>query len=471
MMVTSVLFDVKSDYWQIETENETYNFSFESIPEGFFRETLKKVTNNLLTMQTKSVSTLHRYNYSIKAFFEFLKDEEINIETFEEIEYEFIELFVLYLLENKKAASTRAVTVAALKCVLDHGTFFKMPGFPKHTIFDGTEFRMLKTQDTLKTKVIEDDYLEVIDKSLEIPFETKAKEDRKNNVIGHLIHPLVAIVRHTGVRISEALLLTRDCLEADILGKNLLEVISSKNLTERYIPVNNKVKSAVQYLAKKLDEIGLTDPKDKLFSYQGTKGKIRVLSQADARKKFEIWLARNHLPITITFHSFRHTLGTEMLNNGLSPFEIQQYLGHESMHSTRLYAKVRNDRLTAEYKKLGFIGTVRESLEDLKTDSGEEITQETKLVVQLPDGACGKPLAKQVPNCKKPNACLFCPKFITTPEFLDVHKDHLRRIRADKEKYMAEDLFGNEHVLNQTEKALVTIIQRLEALLGGENIG
>jgi integrase/recombinase XerD len=465
--MTSVLIDIKSDYWQVEG----YNFNFDYLPEGFFRDNVKKITNNLLTMKTKTVGTLHRYTYSLQAFFNYLKDEEIDIETFEEIEYEIVELFVLYLLEHQAAASTRAITIAALKNILDHGTFFGMPGFPKHTIFDGTEFRMLKTQDQLKTKVIEDHHLAMIDKSLEIPFETKAAEDIKSNVKGYLIHPLVTIVRHTGVRISEALLLNRGCLEADILGKNLLEVVSSKNLTERYIPVNNKVKSAVQYLLKKLDEIGLTSPEDKLFSYQNTQGKIRVHSQTEARKQLGVWLARNHLPRTITFHSFRHTLGTEMLNNGLSPFEIQQYLGHESMHSTRLYAKVRNDRLTEEYKKLGFIGTVKESLEDLKTDSGEELSQETKLVVQLPDGACGKPLAKQVPNCKRPNACLFCPKFITTPEYLDVHKDHLRRIRADKVRYMAEDLFGNEHVLNQTEKALVTIIQRLEALQGGDNIG
>ncbi|CAM5197616.1 hypothetical protein UACE39S_06123 [Ureibacillus acetophenoni] len=54
---------------------------------------------------------------------------------------------------------------------------------------------------------------------------------------------------------------------------------------------------------------------------------------------------------------------------------------------------------------------------------------------------------------------------------MTVHEDHLKRIRADKEKYMAEDLFGNEHILNQTEKALETIINRLKALEGGEIVG
>lgn len=88
-------------------------------------------------------------------------------------------------------------------------------------------------------------------------------------------------------------------------------------------------------------------------------------------------------------------------------------------------------------------------------------------MAQLPDGVCTKPINKKVVNCKKPNACLFCPKFITTPEFLEVHKDHLGRIRADKERYMAQDLMGSDYLLNETEKALEVIVSRLEALQQG----
>ncbi|QPQ32301.1 tyrosine-type recombinase/integrase [Lysinibacillus sp. JNUCC 51] len=468
--MVNYLIDIKTDYWSIDSSGKKFNFSFEFIPDGYFRDTIKEITYKTLTIGNKAVSTQHRYNYFLKHFFNFLEETKVEIKTFEDFDYELAELFVFYLLDSGKAASTRAVCVAAIKNILDYGVFFKTPGFPRHTVFDGTEFRLLQTQDTLKTMVIDDDELEKIDNVLKLPFKNQGFPTRSNDRIGYLLPPLVAIIRHTGIRISEALVLKKDCLQPDILGKNLLEVISPKNLTERYIPVNNKVKAAVQYLLNEQEKRGLSELAESLFSYLSGRD-VAQLGQSDARSKLDIWLSMHQLDPAITFHSFRHTLGTELLNNEMSPFEVMQYLGHESMHSTRLYAKVRNDKLTAEYKKLGFIGLIKESIEDLKDSSGENLNQQTKLVIQLPDGACGKPLEKEVPNCKKPNACLFCRKFITTPEYLAVHEDHLKRIRADKEKYMAEDLFGNEHILNQTEKALETIISRLKALEGGEIVG
>ena len=141
-----------------------------------------------------------------------------------------------------------------------------------------------------------------------------------------------------------------------------------------------------------------------------------------------------------------------------------QYLGHDSMHSTRLYARVRNDSLTKEYKKMGFIGVIEPKIENIVDGNGQKLDTEKRLMAQLPDGVCGKPIHKQVVNCKKPNACLFCPKFITTPEFLDVHKDHLERIKMDKERYMVEDLMGSDYLLNETEKTLEEIVRRLEDL-------
>ncbi|CAM5197608.1 hypothetical protein UACE39S_06122 [Ureibacillus acetophenoni] len=65
------------------------------------------------------------------------------------------------------------------------------------------------------------------------------------------------------------------------------------------------------------------------------------------------------------------------------------------MHSTRLYAKVRNDKLTAEYKKLGFIGLIKESIQDLKDSTGENLNQQTKMVIQLQMGLVGNHLKKK----------------------------------------------------------------------------
>ena len=43
----------------------------------------------------------------------------------------------------------------------------------------------------------------------------------------------------------------------------------------------------------------------------------------------------------------------------------------------------------------------------------------------LPNGYCGLPVQKTCPHA---NACLTCPMFITTPEFLPQHRDHRQQI-------------------------------------------
>jgi hypothetical protein len=43
----------------------------------------------------------------------------------------------------------------------------------------------------------------------------------------------------------------------------------------------------------------------------------------------------------------------------------------------------------------------------------------------LPNGFCGLPLVTQCPHA---NACLTCPMFITTPEFLPQHRQHRSQV-------------------------------------------
>lgn len=85
----------------------------------------------------------------------------------------------------------------------------------------------------------------------------------------------------------------------------------------------------------------------------------------------------------------------------------------------------------------------------------------------LPDGACQKPINNEGKICSKFNMCVICPKFITTPEHLPIHKDHLDRLRANREAYMAQEYIGTTHHLETVEYALETIIGRLEAMQSG----
>lgn len=465
------LLDMESDKWRLPSSADLadFTFSFDFLPNEWFKQTVKNITKDSITIGKLKLSTLHRYNYQLATFFKYVSDHNIVLKTFEDITFSIVEGFTFYLLDNVKKPQTRAVALASLKHHIKHGQIMEWVGFPKFEVFDNTEQRTLQTEDVLKSMLIDDDVMEQVDNSLHTMRESL--EPTLQSLDDIVLWALITVIRHTGIRLTEALNLNENCLRKDLLKKYLLEVVSTKNETERFIPVRKEVAVAIKMLIKVTEELRSTHKTDKIFL---TKNRGRVLQQYDARrwlknkfiKRFNI-KKRNGQLAELTYHQFRHQVGTELLNNGFSSFEVMQYLGHQSMHSTRLYAKVRNDNLTEEYKKVGFIGLIKRRVDDIVDEQGNKPDKEKRLMAQLPDGVCAKPIEKNVVNCKKPNACLFCPKFITTPEFMAVHKDHLERIRADKQRYMAEDLFGNDYLLFETEKALEEIVSQLEALQEG----
>ncbi len=79
----------------------------------------------------------------------------------------------------------------------------------------------------------------------------------------------------------------------------------------------------------------------------------------------------------------------------------------------------------------------------------------------LPNGYCGRPPQQ---HCPHPNACLTCPDFQTTPEFLDIHRrqaDGNRRLIARAE---ANGQFRLVENLRQVQSSLERIIPALEAV-------
>jgi hypothetical protein len=133
---------------------------------------------------------------------------------------------------------------------------------------------------------------------------------------------------------------------------------------------------------------------------------------------------------------------------------------YESLHSTSLYAKVRDEALDRDYRKIGFVGITAKTIID---GVGAAFTPPKAITGALPDGVCSKAFEGES-ACGKFNKCLLCPKFITTPEYLEIHKDHLRRLQQDKAQYMMDSYICNIEKVERIEAALRTIIRQLEEL-------
>lgn len=457
------LINFSENRWSVSAGNNLnpYTFDFQYLPNSWFRQTTKKITQEAFTIGKLSYGTIHRYHSGLVPFFTFLKEGNYSVDTFEDLTPKIIEEYVHYLLMTFTSPSTRSVKLASLKHHLKFGQMLGWEKFPKMDLFDGTERRTLQTSDTLKSMLIDDRTMTQIDGALD---KQQFAMESINEIV---VWGLITLIRHTGMRLHEALLHEESFLTKDLTGKPLLEVRSTKTHTDRYIPVNSKVVKALRKVAEITRKDRELNSIESIFVWEfyrktPNKRKIDHLTQYEARDQLHKFRKKYGIEEYFTYHQFRHNLGTELINGDMSMSEVMQYLGHDSSHSTRLYAKVRKDRLASEYKKVGFIGKIVEDTSKITEKDESEINEEQRLMAQLPDGVCAKPIKETVIDCKKPNACLFCPKFITTPEFLEIHKDHLSRIKSDKQRYMEENLIGTDYLLNETEKALEEIITKLE---------
>ncbi|MFZ1178132.1 MAG: transposase, partial [Mycobacterium sp.] len=78
----------------------------------------------------------------------------------------------------------------------------------------------------------------------------------------------------------------------------------------------------------------------------------------------------------------------------------------------------------------------------------------------LPNGYCGLPLQKSCPHA---NACLTCPLFVTTAEFLPQHRKQLYDTRALIARAEADSHTRLAEMNRTVETNLLTIITTLEA--------
>jgi hypothetical protein len=171
-------------------------------------------------------------------------------------------------------------------------------------------------------------------------------------------------------------------------------------------------------------------------------------------------------PVRVTPHQFRHTLGTRLINNEVPLDTVRRLLDHESPEMTARYATIKDQTLRREWERYQQRINIRGEVIRLDPDGpmsdaawAKENLARAKQT--LPNGFCGLPLQQACPH---PNACLTCDHFLTTPEFLPLHRDQLDRTRELLTSARAD---GRQRLIEMNEPVeanLLRIIDGLEAL-------
>jgi hypothetical protein len=168
-------------------------------------------------------------------------------------------------------------------------------------------------------------------------------------------------------------------------------------------------------------------------------------------------------PVRVTPHQWRHTFGTRLINNEVPQETVRRLLDHTSHAMTAHYARLSDTTIRQQWEQARKVNIAGEHLAADTGPLAEAVWMKNNLArakMALPNGYCTLPLQQK---CEFANACLTCPVFVTTAEFLPQHRRQLEQTQA----LIAQADSNNQHRLaemNRTvEKNLLAIIDGLTA--------
>jgi integrase/recombinase XerD len=130
----------------------------------------------------------------------------------------------------------------------------------------------------------------------------------------------------TGLRVSELCALTLE--DTDLVNKTL-QVRSGKGMTARTIELEKKGTQAL----KTWLSVRPTSPSVRLFLNRDND----PLGERGVQKLLARYCQLAGITKRISPHSLRHTFASFKAEAGVSPFQLQQWLGHSSLDTTQIY--------------------------------------------------------------------------------------------------------------------------------------
>lgn len=467
------------DLWHIQdTDPESLHFGHVfHFDFGFIHsEELKDVLKDYIWQNWKTGNRTLRRLYNapcrFRFFIEFAKLH--NISSLVELDNDKIELFITYLRTaisplKKKPLSyrTQKDCLDGLKAIVAWCRLHRPEAVPPIEIFTGNEYTGVNRH--LEIDFIPDDVMAQINLAL----KTENNSYLKYGII---------ILETTGMRLGDLLKLRVDCIKPHLVSGYTISWFDYKNRRERPpMPVRSECAYAVQKLIEitaPLRENADDSVRDYLFIYKCPMGRYKGKAAIPTQHTMYIWLrdfaVKNNIrdtngePYNLTAHQFRRTLGTDMLSKGVDLNVIQQVLGHAAPSVTkRFYADVKDRERAEVFKNIGIIGNI-DLIEDsaFENPSEKEWFQENKnRGAVLCDGYCTKPFVngEVCDRLLKRHKCYSCSRYITTPEYLQTHREHLARL----EQQLADGAIYGEHYAEHfrpTMEVLKVIIERLEEL-------
>ncbi|ABR47773.1 phage integrase family protein [Alkaliphilus metalliredigens QYMF] len=469
--------DNDSQYYE-----KSFNFDFSSIHSNDIKKIVKLYVWRNYIEENKTLSKLY---YDVKRF-KYFNTFVISRRIFnlKDLTNNDIDMFMVYLntLVSEKtnkplAYSFRKLCLDVVKAIIRWGQIYMPQDFPREEIFTGREYTGVNKK--IKTDFIPDQVIKRINKALLL----------EDNLY---IRCSIVILKATGMRSGDLLNLKVGCMKPHLISGHTMTWFNHKSRRwMQDIPINSECAVAINELIIHTVELRRDAPEninEYIFIHKISAGKAKGEVRQINSQALSAWLNgefKNNKMIrkgfiqrhnitdesgsfyNINSRLFRRTLATDMFSKGVDLVVIKEMLGHSNPQVTkRHYADVKDKERSKVWQEIGIIGNINDIDKSIIPNEEELLWFEENKgeSARMCDGYCTKPIVNGeiCDRLKKRKKCYTCVRYITTPEYLEAHRMHLR----DLENQLEDNIYGDhfaEHIA-PTIEILKEIINRLERL-------
>ncbi|GAA3616147.1 tyrosine-type recombinase/integrase [Nonomuraea rosea] len=279
---------------------------------------------------------------------------------------------------------------------------------------------------------------------------------------------ITLVLMRCGLRLADALALPCDCIVRDADGAPYLRYFNHKMKREALVPIDDELcdligRQRAEVCARFPDTTPVLFPRH-AKNPDGTK----TMAWTTYRRALNRWLNTCDFrdeygqPVHLTPHQWRHTLGTRLINRDVPQEVVRRILDHDSHAMTAHYARLSDTTIRRHWEKARKVNANGETV-TLDPDgpvaeaawAKQRISRATQA---LPNGYCSLPLIKTRPHA---NACLTCPMFVTTAEFLPQHREQHRQtlqiISVAEAAGRSRQVEMNRQVADNLEKIITSL--------------
>ena len=430
------------------------NVRFDKIPQPWLKEMAKRRVRLQLSAGRSPGHAIHTARCAT-VFALFL--DSVQVAEISQVTREVLERFLAHLSERGHSPNYVGSVIGALGALL---TEIRRHGWdqtlPADAVFYPEDF---PTQSVRLPRAVSEHVIAQL--------EDPANLARFGDAVFELV---TVILIRTGLRISDALALTGDCLAYDASNAPYLRYVNHKMKREALVPIDEQLEKLITAQRETVREdyrgaSPLLFPRP-VANVDGTRRRISGTYQLalDAWLKICDIRDQSGAPVRITAHQFRHTLGTILINKDVPQEVVRKILDHDSHAMTAHYARLSDETVRRHWEKAR---KVNSRGQDVQLDpagpladaawSNQRLSRATQA---LPNGYCALPL---VQTCPHANACLTCPMFLTTTEFLPQHRAHQQQTLQIISKAEAAGHGRQVEMNRQVVDNLARIIASLEA--------